>query len=513
MKNFLNKAFFCGSTFLSLISEPCGAQPIQLVPQKHTTQEPARDFPPQEVMGFWEGTPSSVIETYFPQLPLRLTSLVLRSMRTELLKEKYTPLLQNLVYEKTLLSLLMEIGQLEQAKELLLEANLSDKDVLFLDLQWLAGEHKKACEKITNLIRTSPNPEWKKQNIYCLYLNGEGERGKVAAELLSETASNISPLLNTLFDPSSQPPFENTIAHSPFLLTVWCTMGQEIPDDSLQKLSPSSFALVARSEKMPLKTRLKAGEIALQMGSFKGDDVLNLLKDAQSEGLLEKFSKDLKSPKVETLLPLFETAAKENKLNIVAEVFKPLLSKIDPSPETLPLAPYMIRAFLEAGEKDLAQKWGTVFMREAPDEAIATLPLLHVAFPQNKWGDAQLQAWQTYQSRVHPENATQNSYLLRHVLEALGETSGPAIKGEPDVPSWRQAKALFDEQALMLLDSAVESKRKGEVLLLTLTMIGESPLKDISPDKITRLLGALHKAGYTIEARTLALEFLLAKGI
>src|SRR5689334_15776687 len=101
-------------------------------------------------------------------------------------------------------------------------------------------------------------------------------------------------------------------------------------------------------------------------------------------------------------------------------------------------------------------------MRESPDEAIAILPLLHLAFPENKWGEAQLQAWQAYQSRVHPERAAQRSYLLRNVLEALGEAPGPAMKGEPEAPSWRQRKALFDEKSLALLDSAAASKRKGE---------------------------------------------------
>jgi hypothetical protein len=514
MKSSLNKALISGSTFLFLNWGPCNAQPIQLIPPKDGAPvEPLRELPLQEVTGFWEGTPPSLIEAYFPQLPLRLTSPTLRSMRAEILKEKYTPLLQSPLYEKTLLSLFMETSQIEQAKEFLSETNLSEKENLFIDLLWLSGESKKACEKIANLIRTSPNNEWKRQNVYCLYLNGEGERGKIASELLSETTSSVPPLLNALFDPSSHPPFEDVIGHSPFLLNVWCTLGQDIPEEVLNKLTPASLALIARSEKMPLTTRLLAAQMALQLGDFKGEDVLTLLKEAPSEGLLEKFAEGLKSPKTEILLPLFEKARNEQKLSLIADVFKPLLIKIDPSPETLPLAPSMIRTFLEGGEKDLAQKWGTFFMRESPDEAIATLPLLHMAFPENNWGEAQLQAWQAYQSRVHQDTAAQNSYLLRHVLEALGEGAGPAMKGEPATPSWRQEKALFGEKALGLLDSAAASKRKGEVLLLILTMIGDTPLVDLSPEKFIRLLGAFHKAGYTTEARALALEFLLAKGV
>ena len=86
------------------------------------------------------------------------------------------------------------------------------------------------------------------------------------------------------------------------------------------------------------------------------------------------------------------------------------------------------------------------------------------------------------------------------------------MKGEPARPSWRQEKALFDEKTLELLNSAVLSKRKGEILLLTLVLMGETPLDTLSPDKFVRLLSSLHKGGFTDQAHTLALEYLLAKG-
>lgn len=513
MKSSLNKTLSWGSAFLLLKSGYVFAQPIQLTPQKERSAESTVQLPSQETHGFWEGTPPSIIETYFSKLPVRLTSPVLRILRSEIIKEKYTPLLNNPLYEKALLSLLIEIGQLDQAKDFLLETSLSEKEKTILDLQFLEGEPKKACEKVTNLIRTSSSSDWKMQNIYCLYLNGEGERGKIAAELLNESNPVAASLLNTLFDSSSQPSFEISIAKSPFLLTVWCAAGQEIPEEALKNIPPSSLALIALSEKIPSKTRLLAAEKALQEGAFKGEAMLSLLKDAPSEGLLENFAHELKSPTNENLLSLFKKAEQEQKLGLVARVFKSFLSRINPSQETLMLAPYMIRTFLEAEEKDFAQKWSSFFMRESPDEAVAVLPLLHLAFPSIKWSDAQLQAWQAYQIRTHPEKAAQNSYTIRRILEVLGERAGSAMKGEPTAPSWRQEKALFDEQTLALLDSAAESKRKGEVLLLILTMIGETPLKDLAPDKFIRLLGSLYKGGYASEARSLALEFLQAQGI
>jgi hypothetical protein len=442
---------------------------------------------------------------------LSIHSPTLRDLRDQLLKDKYEPLLQNTTYQQTLFSQLKENGQFEQAKEFLNETNLTDKQEKLLDLQWLTGEQKKTCEKITNLIRTSPTPEWKKQNIYCLYLNGEEERGKIAAELFLESHPTDSLLIRALFDPSSPPSFEESIGKSPFLLTVWCATGTEIPEDMLKNLPISSLSLIAQSDKMPLSTRIVAGQLALQAGVLKGSSILNLLNDSTSEELLEKFAHELKIPQSESLLPLFERVSEEHKLGIVGDVFKPLLSKITPSQEMLPLAPYMVRAFLESGEKDLAQKWGVFMMREAPEEAIPLLPLLHLAFPQNKWGENQLQAWQTYQNRSHPETAPQNSYELRRILEALGKPIGVAMKGEPSTPSWRAEKTLFDEKTLDLLNAAALSHRKGEVLLFTLIVMGDTPLKEMPVDELVRILAILHKAGFTNEARSLALEYLLSK--
>ncbi len=232
-----------------------------------------------------------------------------------------------------------------------------------------------------------------------------------------------------------------------------------------------------------------------------------------NQGLLENLAQALQSPNSEVLLPLLQKAEKDQKLELVAEALKPLLSKIDPSSSTLPIAPYMIRILLAGREKELAQKWSTFFMREAPEEAIAIRPLLHLAIPQTPWDENQLRAWQAYQHRTHPEKAAYSSYAFRRILEALGESSGSAMKGEPVAPSWRQEKGLFDEKAFALLESAAESQRRGEIFLLTLVLMGETPLKDLALDKLIPLLRALHKAGYTEESRALALEFLLANSI
>ncbi len=521
MTSFLHKSCLWGGLCV-LLGGQAMAQPIQLIPQKARVPQGEEDSitsslpsfqEEEESEDFWEGTPPSIIKTYFSKLPIRLTSPALRALRSEILKEKYTALAQNTSYEESRFSLLKETGQLDAAREFLGEASLPDKDALLLDLQWQEGKAKKACEKIANLIRSSSNGEWKKQNIYCLYANGEEERGKIALELLRETDSEDFSLLNALFDHSSSPPFDPSLAKSPFLLTVWAETNQEIPEDDLDRFSPASLALITQLEKIPQKTRLLAAQKAFAEGSLGEEDFSKLVENAPAESLLGKFASAFKTQKPEDLLTLLEEVSQDNALGFIAKVFKHELHKIEPSFTTLPLAPYLIRGFLEGTEKELAKKWGAFYMREAPDEAIAVFPLLYLAIPGIKWTGAHLQAWQAYQKRINSLEAAQSSYALRRLFQALGDSPGPAMAGEPSPPSWRQEQGLFEGESFDLLEAALKSHRKGEVLLLTLSVIGETPLKEVSPDKIARLIEALKKVGYTEAARSLALDFFLAKRI
>ena len=106
---------------------------------------------------------------------------------------------------------------------------------------------------------------------------------------------------------------------------------------------------------------------------------------------------------------------------------------------------------------------GRLFDARIPHEAIEVLPLLHLASSETKWSEAQFHAWQAYESRAHPRTAAEHSYELRRLLEALKEPSGWPMKGEAPAPSWRQEKALLDENLILswMLRQRVNVKGKS----------------------------------------------------
>lgn len=320
MKSSLSRVLLWGTAFSLLLNTGSISKPIQLIPGK---EQSSVDLPQAEapMPEFWEGTPPSIVETYFPKLPLKLTSPLLRRLRAQLLKEPYPN--TTVAYDKALLSLMIESGEVEHAKELLMETNLPDRESHLVDIQWRAGNGKQACEKVANLVRTSPQSIWKAQHVYCLYLNGEEERAKVSAEVLAESDPSRAQFLSLLFDPSVKPPFDQTIAKSPFLLTVWMESKQELRQDDLEKIPPSSLALIARSEKAPPTTRRLASLMALDQGTIKAEEFILRLKDVAPELKLDE--QTLRSVIKEGVLPP----------GVVAQMFSSTLASMIPSQETL----------------------------------------------------------------------------------------------------------------------------------------------------------------------------------
>ncbi len=502
--NKIPKFFLINAVCLTFLTQAF-AQPIQLIPKIQENSYLVGDNTPSlEFSTFWEGTPPSIVLAHLPKLTVDLTSLVLQEMRRKVLIENYDPLNQDLAYEETRLQLFQKIGNFHDALELLSNTHLPNKDTLWVNLKWAQAEPKSACHKVENLLRTTPAHDWKIQNVYCLYSNGEKERGKVAAEILEETSTDIPSVINQLFDPELAVNFNKEIGESPFLLYVWCSLGHTIPENDLKTFCPASLRLVAQSEHMSESTRLWAAQHALDQGSLANTTFLSYLKSDFKNSLFNNFKSTLEQKDFQKLLVQFEEARDSQQFRLIAKAFYPLFVQLNPSPEALALTPFLIRVFLNVGEFEAARKWGTYYTREAPEEAVVLMPLLHIAFPQNPWGESQLKAWQTSQVQ-----APQRSYILRKILEALGENPGSAMIGEPLAPSWRQEQAILGEMDSVLLNAAADGKRTGEIYLLILSNIGDTSLSELPVEKIAHFIRALNKAGHSDKARKLALEYLV----
>lgn len=510
LTSLIYKNLILSSLCLLLFQVAIFAQPIQLIPKSEFTNETiSLNTDEQAANPFWEGTPPSTYTSYIDKLPTRLASSVLQKMRAKVLNEKY-PHSTNVFEDQNLIfSLFVETGDFKNAENLLARENLEEQDDLWIRLKWAMGDHKAACHKIANLLRQTSQDKWKAQNVYCLYLNGENERAKVADELLREASIETHPLIDKLFNPSEKVTFNKEIANSFFLLNVWCSLGLDLSENELNQLSPSQLILIAHSKGTPQETRAKATLQAIEFSSFTP----SLSRDAPENTIFHKLKVALTHPQQQALIPLFNEIGHRNLIEILARVYLAEIEQINPSKETFFLAPYFIPTFLLAQNYDQAQKWYTLFKKEKPDDAIALAALMHIAHPENPVSEETMQGWQRYQTKLKPGTAPKNSYILRSLLEALGEKTGRAIEGEPAAPSWRQEKALLGELNPNLLNAAASSNRIGEVYLIILASIGNEALRDSPVEKISHIVRALHKVSKDKEAKALAIEYLISKGL
>lgn len=509
----LNKPLFNGLIFCTFffLHNEIKAQPIQLIPKADLTHEtPFSKQDERTIPSFWEGTPPTTYETYIDKLPLRLSSFILQKMRAKVLSEKFTPASD--VQDK-LFSLSLNIGDFDNAEKLLSNERLEGYDELWVRLQWTRGDPKAACHKIGNLLRANAQNIWKVQNVYCLFLNGELERARVADELLREASLETHPLVSKLFDSSINVPFDKEIANSPFLLNVWCTLGLELSSDELSQLSPGQLHIVANGNKVPPTVRLNAALQAKDLSQFPSDHLVSLLRETSDNDLFHDLLIALENSQESNLPSLFEKGAKEHQLELIAKTFSSLLSQLTPSKNTAPIAPYLIRTFLSIQEYGLAQKWYALLKQENPDAAIALLPLMYLADSQNQLTEEEIRVWQAYQTKTNPNDAAKMSYILRSILEALGENNGSPMEGEPVAPSWRQEKAILGSLNPNLLNAAATSNRIGEVYLLILASLQADTLAHVPVEKITHFVRALKKVSKGEQAKALAIEYLINKGL
>ncbi|MDD3446917.1 MAG: hypothetical protein PHS60_16030, partial [Zavarzinia sp.] len=82
----------------------------------------------------------------------------------------------------------------------------------------------------------------------------------------------------------------------------------------------------------------------------------------------------------------------------------------------------------------------------------------------------------------------------------------------PDALGWR-ADAPLDVPAALGLDAALEAGRRGEALVLVLSLLGDRPLSALTPAEAKIAVSGLRRAGLVAEARALAIEIALSAGL
>jgi hypothetical protein len=251
------------------------------------------------------------------------------------------------------------------------------------------------------------------------------------------------------------------------------------------------------------------------------------LSGSRARALLVQAAKRQAVPaaRAEVLQRLWRRPAEPVEYVVVARLTGPLLEPLRAWPEMAWLAADASRSLYAAGRPRAARPWFDLVLREAPanPEAAATLaglwPLARIAEPDPgvPWDASLLDAWRETTLAVAPEDdagaAVAKVGLLLTLLDALGE---PIIGGDwerlyedaviaaaPMPPAW----AWFG------LRSAAERRLRGETVLFSLLAVGDTEPAAVNPVLLHHVIVSLRLVGLETEARALALEAAIARGI
>jgi hypothetical protein len=162
-----------------------------------------------------------------------------------------------------------------------------------------------------------------------------------------------------------------------------------------------------------------------------------------------------------------------------------------------------------AGDGETAGQWLAV----AQSPASGVLSRLAGIPGSQPPSSATLAAWRSSLRGVPPHQAERRLAVVQGLLTALGDSvpaeEWVALMGGPPLTS-----ATVPQPALWhALPAAAAAGRRAETVLLALAALGEAGPGGAEPTTLHRVVAALHGAGLTEEARSLAAEAAIANGI
>ncbi|MGB1547076.1 MAG: hypothetical protein ACPHIA_00890, partial [Alphaproteobacteria bacterium] len=194
----------------------------------------------------------------------------------------------------------------------------------------------------------------------------------------------------------------------------------------------------------------------------------------------------------------------------------PTLLAIAPTPELSWFAVEAGKALLLAGQTTEAFAWLAIVQQEAYGSANAEAmrdqlwPFLKLADGGGNltWEAARLLAW-----AKASESAKEEAALLFGLLDALGEPVGSAEWAAILSDAPRRTTVVPAHAIRHGLEEAAAAGRIGETVLLALLSLGEGGPAEAAPITLEAVIAALRQIGLEEDARRIAIEACLMRGL
>ena len=502
----------------------------------------------------WAGSDRAFVEALMPRLPVQTLSPVMQDLtRRLLLSEARVP--AGTPIAPSLLGLRVErlsaSGQTDLVRDLLRLASSRIQDTALaraeVDSMLLSGNHAGACTSIEALLRDNDDPYWLKGLTFCKALNGESAAAQLGVSLLQEEGGDgddaFFELVASLVGELKSAP-SSLIDPSPLHLAMLRAARLNVPDDAVPGARPAILRSIATSPNAPLTTRLLAAERAEAAGALSPDALAAMYASVEvtPEDRLgwQTLAVEEAGPRVNALL--YQVASIEadpqtkaravivalsrarvaGGFNTTARVMRDICNSIEPSPDLAWAASEIGRALLAAGDVASARRWFDMLYQnashETPDAAIAILdlwPLIQLMDIDGSlgWNADALTSWWVGEQARSRDNAFERAAVVLTLMDAVGYDIPETLWRELLQSSLTVTAYLPSVQLRQALEIASANDRVGETVLLSLLALGEVGPAGANPTTLHAVVSALTGVGLEMDARKLALESALAKGL
>lgn len=500
----------------------------------------------------WAGSSRALVERLLPRLPVGTSSPIMQSLaRRLLLSTARVP--EGKAAAPTLLGVRVErlaaAGEIGAVVELLRFAPQRLEDAALaraeIDAKWLGGDNAGACARARDMVRRDEDSYWLKSLTFCRALNGEHAAAGIAVGLLREQGEDDPPFFTLMAalagDPEAK--VESLSQATPLHLAMVRAARQTIPADALDGAGPAVLRVIAGSPNASLELRLAAAERAAAAGvvpverlaqiysgiSFTPEDMANALSIAETDpgprtaALLFQVAQiqEVPTARAEALQAAWRLARKSDRYFLAAKVNLSATVRLEPSPELAFAAADVGRALLAAGRIEAVIPWYEMVRQkamtqdpEATQAALDLWALLQIGDPDATvpWDPGFVGLWWQGQADLPKERRAERAELLYTLLTALGYEV-PAVNWEPLFDALTVTGTMPSPALRNGLARAAREGRLGETVLLSLLALGPGGPAGANIETVAAAVEALRTVGLRVEARAVALEAALMRGL
>lgn len=497
----------------------------------------------------WSGTTRGDVEHYLAAMPVATRSPVLNDLARRLLLTSATPP-EGQASGTSLLAVrldrLVAAGHADLAMELARTAQADRSPPVAIARAKAAlalGKDSDACAALTD-IPTGNDPAHDdaaafslKLSAFCQISSGNKAAANLTLDLAREEALDDPLFFSLAAQATDGLKLKSEEPKSLGILEVrlYRLAGRDLPKNAGAIAVPAVLATLSQDDRLPIETRIEAGERATMLGLIKASDLAALYKSASftqadldglkaasfpasgvlRRALLYQAIEAEVSPveRADLVKLLFATGESAGIYPATVAVAIPLLSELTPSPALAGLAPAAVRAFLLVGDRVHAQQWYAIAKPESRQslgrEGRELASLMRISDPQGPGGNSNQLSADIVADLNSGVAANQNFAAMEAmVLDALGYPLPQAVL---EALSSAPRSVAAPTTILNQLHNAGLHGSVGEVVLLSLVAIGPGGPDGADRQAVAQSVSSLRAVHLDGEARRLATEALMGR--